>query len=103
MKKLIFAMLFLGVGTFTYGQYVPKGKVSKAEMASDQGKLDIAKAEIDEAFKVDAKGKVSSAPKNWYTKGQIYKAIYLDDSTSFKDCRHLRKRLLKLPWKRLIK
>lgn len=85
MKKLIFAMLFLGIGTFTYGQYVPKGKVSKAEMGFTQGKLDIAKAEIDEAFKIDAKGKVSNTPKNWYTKGRIYKAIYLDDSTDFKN------------------
>jgi len=85
MKKLIFAMLFIGFGTFTYGQYVPKGKMSKAEMAFNQAKLDIAKAEVDEAFKVDAKGKVTGAAKNWYTKGRIYKAIYLDDSTEFKD------------------
>lgn len=85
MKKLIFAMLFFGVGTFTYGQYTPKGKVSKAEVALTQGKLDIAKAEVDEAFKVDAKGKVTSSPKNWYIKGKIYKAIYLDDSTAYND------------------
>jgi len=85
MKKLIFALLLLGVGTFTYGQYVPKGKVAKAETALNQGELDIAKAEIDEAFKVDAKGKVSTTAKNWYTKGRIYKAIYLDDSTDYKD------------------
>jgi len=78
MKKLIFVMLFIGFGTFTYGQYVPKGKTAKAEMALSQGKLDIAKAEIDEAFKIDDKGKVSTTTKNWYTKGQIYKAIYLD-------------------------
>ena len=85
MKKLIFIMLFIGVGTYSFGQYVPKGKTSKAEMALTQGKLDEAKAEIDEAFKVDAKGKVSANPKNWYTKGRIYKAIYLDDSTEFKN------------------
>ncbi len=78
MKKLIFVMLFIGLATFTYGQYVPKGKTAKAEMALSQGKLDIAKAEIDEAFKIDEKGKISTASKNWYTKGQIYKAIYLD-------------------------
>lgn len=76
-------MLFIGMATFTYGQYVPKGKVSKAEIALTQGKLDIAKAEIDKAFEVDAKGKVSAAGKNWFTKGKIYKAIYLDDSTDF--------------------
>ncbi|MCF6342132.1 MAG: hypothetical protein L3J31_04940, partial [Bacteroidales bacterium] len=85
MKKLIFAMLFIGTASFTYGQYVPKGKVSKAEIALGQGKLDIAKAEIDEAFKIDNKGKVTGASKNWLLKGKIYKALYLDDSTSFKD------------------
>ena len=78
-------MLFIGMGTYSFGQYVPKGKTSKAEMALTQGKLDIAKAEIDEAFKVDNKGKVSANSKNWYTKGRIYKAIYLDDSTDFKN------------------
>ena len=85
MKKLIFAILFIGIGTFTYGQYVPKGKTSKAEVALTQGKLDIAKAEVDEAFKIDNKGKVTGAAKNWYLKGRIYKALYLDDSTEFKN------------------
>jgi tetratricopeptide (TPR) repeat protein len=85
MKKLIFIMLLTGIGNFTYGQYVPKGKTSKAEIALTQGKLDIAKAEVDEAFKVDNKGKVSGAAKSWYLKGRIYKALYLDDSTSFSD------------------
>ena len=85
MKKLIFAMLLIGIGNFTYGQYVPKGKTTKAETALTQGKLDIAKAEIDEAFKIDNKGKVTGAAKNWFTKGKIYKALYLDDSTSFDD------------------
>lgn len=78
-------MLFIGIGTFAFGQYVPKGKTSKAELAFSQGKLDIAKAEVDEAFKIDAKGKVSSAGKNWYLKGRIYKALYLDDSTDFQN------------------
>ncbi len=85
MKKLIFAILFISIGNFSYGQYVPKGKTSKAEMALEQGKMDIAKAEIDEAFKIDNKGKVSAAAKSWFLKGKIYKALYLDDSTSFKD------------------
>lgn len=85
MKKLIFVMLFIGIGTFVYGQYVPKGKTSKAETALTQGKLDIAKAEVDEAFKIDNKGKVTAAAKNWYLKGRIYKALYLDDSTDFKN------------------
>ncbi len=85
MKKLIFAILFISIGNLTYGQYVPKGKTSKAEIALGQGKLDIAKAEIDEAFKIDNKGKVTGSAKNWLLKGKIYKALYLDDSTSFKD------------------
>ncbi len=85
MKQLVFAVLFVGVTTITYGQYVPKGKTSKAEIALQQGKLDIAKAEIDEAFKVDNKGKVTSSSKNWYTRGKIYKSLYLDDSTEFKN------------------
>ncbi len=85
MKKLILAILFISIGAFSYGQYVPKGKTSKAETALTQGKLDIAKAEIDEAFKIDAKGKVSGSAKNWYLKGRVYKAIYLDDSTDYKN------------------
>ena len=83
MKKLVFAVAFLGLATLSFGQYTPKGKVSKADMALNQGKLDEAKAEIDMAFEVDAKGKVTAAAKNWYIKGRIYKAIYLDDSTEF--------------------
>lgn len=83
MRKLIFAILFIGISTITFGQYVPKGKVTKAEAALTKGELDIAKAEIDEAFKVDAKGKVTASSKNWYKRGQIYKAIFLDDSTEY--------------------
>lgn len=85
MKNLIVAMLFVGVTTLSFGQYVPKGKTTKAESAFNQGKLDIAKAEVDLAFEVDAKGKVTSSGKNWYLRGQIYKALYLDDSTEFSD------------------
>lgn len=85
MKKLIFAFLFIGMASFTYGQYVPKGKPTKAEAALTKGELDVAKAEIDEAFKIDAKGKVSAAAKNWYLKGRVYKAVYLDDSTEYSD------------------
>lgn len=85
MKHLIFALIFIGAGTLSYAQYVPKGKPAKAESAFNQGKLDEAKAEIDEAFKVDNKGKVTGSAKNWYTRGRIYKAIYLDDSTDYDD------------------
>jgi tetratricopeptide (TPR) repeat protein len=85
MKKLIVAILFVGVTTLSFGQYVPKGKTTKAESALNQGKLDIAKAEVDLAFEVDEKGKVTSSGKNWYLRGRIYKAIYLDDSTEYSD------------------
>ena len=85
MKKLIFAILFFSIAGFTYAQYQPKGKMSKAEMAYNQNKLDEAKAECDLAFEVDNKGKVTTAGKNWYTKGRIYKAIYLDDSTEYNE------------------
>ena len=71
MKKVIFAILFLSVSTFTFGQYVPKGKMAKAESAYSQKKLDIAKAEADKAFEIDNKGKVTASGKNWYTKGRI--------------------------------
>lgn len=61
-----------------FGQYVPKGKVTKAQVAFDQGKLDVAKAEIDKAFEDNIKGKITKAAKNWYLRGRIYKAILLD-------------------------
>ena len=85
MKKLFFAILILGIGLTAYGQYVPKGKMTKAEMSLTAGKLDEAKAEVDEAFKLDEKGKTTTAGKNWFTRGNIYKAIYLDDSTDYKN------------------
>jgi len=85
MKKLIFALLILSLGLTAYGQYVPKGKILKAETSLTAGKLDEAKAEVDEAFKIDEKGKITSSGKNWYTRGNIYKAIYLDDSTDYKN------------------
>jgi tetratricopeptide (TPR) repeat protein len=83
MKRIVFGLLFLTATTFCFAQYEPKGKTTKAEAALTSGKLDIAKAEIDEAFKVDKKGKVTSDGKNWYLRGRVYKAIYLDDSTQF--------------------
>ena len=85
MKKLLFAILFLSLNVVAFAQYVPKGKTTKAETALSQGKLDIAKAEIDKAFELDPKGKITKAAKNWYLKGRIYKAIFMDDSTQFKD------------------
>jgi len=78
MKKLIIAGFFIVLPALLFGQYEPKGKVTKAQLALDQGKLDIAKAEIDKAFELNLKGKVTKAAKNWYLKGKIYKAILLD-------------------------
>jgi hypothetical protein len=37
MKNLIVAMLFVGVTTLSFGQYVPKGKTTKAESAFNPG------------------------------------------------------------------
>lgn len=85
MKKLIFALLIPSLGLTAYGQYVPKGKMTKAETSLTAGKLDEAKAEVDEAFRIDEKGKTTTSGKNWYTRGDIYKAIYLDDSTDYKN------------------
>jgi tetratricopeptide (TPR) repeat protein len=85
MKKIIFALLILSLGISAHAQYVPKGKVTKAETSLTAGKLDEAKAEIDEAFRLDEKGKTTTSGKNWYTRGDIYKAIYLDDSTDYKN------------------
>ena len=79
MKNAIrIIVLMLITSNLAFGQYEPKGKVTKAEMALNSGKLDEAKAEIDLAFEVDEKGKVTTNAKNWYTRGNIYKAIYLD-------------------------
>jgi tetratricopeptide (TPR) repeat protein len=78
MKKLIIAWIFLLIPALIFAQYEPKGKVTKAQAAFDQGKIDIAKAEIDKAFEDNEKGKVTTAGKNWYLRGRIYKAIFLD-------------------------
>jgi Tfp pilus assembly protein PilE len=37
MKNLIVAILFVGVTTLSFGQYVPKGKTTKAESALIRG------------------------------------------------------------------
>lgn len=88
MKKLVLVFLFIGISIFAFGQYVPKGKTAKAEAALNQGKLDIAKAEVDEAFRVDDKGKVTTSGKNWYLRGRIYKAIYLDETGDYEQLKN---------------
>jgi len=85
MKTVInIFILTVLASTFAFGQYEPKGKVSKAEMALNGNKLDEAKAEVDLAFEVDNKGKVTTDAKSWYVRGNVYKAIYAD-TTGFSD------------------
>lgn len=81
MRKLVnIFILTVFVSTLAFGQYEPKGKVSKAESALSSEELNEAKAEIDLAFEVDKKGKVTSNAKNWYVRGNVYKAIYQKNS-----------------------
>jgi len=85
MKR--FALIFIFsilISPLAFSQYEPKGKVSKADLALTAGKLDEAKAEIDLAFEVNDKGKITTSAKNWYTRGNIYKAIYTNDG-EYKD------------------
>lgn len=85
MKKILnILVLMLFVSAFAYGQYEPKGKVPKAESALNSNKLDIAKAEIDKAFEDNNKGKITTSAKNWFVRGNVYKAIF-QDSAEFKD------------------
>ncbi len=85
MKRLVLIFIYsILMSPLAFGQYVPKGKVSKADMALSAGKLDEAKAEIDLAFELDEKGKTTTSAKNWYTRGNIYKAIYTNDG-EYKD------------------
>jgi tetratricopeptide (TPR) repeat protein len=78
MKKSIFVFAIIMLPGLLLAQYEPKGKTTKAQVFLDRGELDKAKAEIDMAFEVNKKGKITSAGKNWYLRGQVYKAIYLD-------------------------
>jgi|GEM_PF-2459474 len=85
MKSAIrIIILMVLASTVAFGQYEPKGKVSKAELALNANKLDEAKAEIDKAFEDNVKGKITTSSKNWYTRGKIYSAIFKDEG-DFKD------------------
>jgi len=76
MRKITFALtLICAINAHSFAQYVPKGKLNKAEASYRKGELDIAKAEIDKAFEIDEKGKVSKDPKAYYFKGLIYAAL----------------------------
>ena len=86
MKKVSIAIILtLMMTSVAFAQYEPKGKISKAESALNSGDLDEAKAEVDLAFEVNKKGKVKDDSKSWYVRGDVYKAIFLDDSTEFQN------------------
>ena len=76
MKKIILLLIPIWLSVEAVAQYVPKGTVVRAESALNQGNLENAKAEIDLAFELNAKGKVTTVAKNWYTRGRIYSAIF---------------------------
>lgn len=76
MKKIILLLIPIWLSVEAVAQYVPKGSVVRAENALNQGNLENAKAEIDLAFEINAKGKVTTVAKNWYTRGKIYSAIF---------------------------
>lgn len=86
MKKsiLLFAFITFAVSISGFAQYEPKGKITKAESYFKTGELDKAKAEIDKAFEVDAKGKISGDPKAYYLKGVIYAAIDTTANEAFR-------------------
>lgn len=79
MKKLVYsiALVILAIGV-SFAQYEPKGKVNRAERFLESKELNKAKAEVDMAFEVNKKGRVKDKAKNWYTRGRVYKSIFLD-------------------------
>ncbi|MCG8474302.1 MAG: tetratricopeptide repeat protein [Cytophagales bacterium] len=81
MKRLfvVFLCLALSAGS-VFAQKAVKGSVSKAKSALEKKDLATAKAEIDKAFEVDKKGKVSKNPNSWFVKGKIYVALAVDSS-----------------------
>ncbi len=85
MRKIIYIIIpALFMSVLSFGQYEPKGSVTRAETALNSNKLDNAKAEIDLAFEVNKKGKVTTNARNWYIRGNVYKAIY-ENNEEFKD------------------
>lgn len=81
MKNLFFAFLLLCFSAgFAAGQKPAKGSVSKARAALKKDELAAAKAEIDRAFEIDKKGKVTKDPNAWHVRGRIYKALAVDSS-----------------------
>lgn len=89
MRKLSFIMILLFCATSIYAQ---KGKVTQATSYFTSGKLDQAKKIIDEAMAHEA---CVNWDKAYFTKGQIYQAIY--ESTN-KDYKKLDKNALNVAW-----
>lgn len=89
MRKLSFIMILLFCATFTYAQ---KGKVTQAVSYFTSGKLDQAKKLIDEAMEHES---CVSWDKAYFTKGQIYQAIFESPSADYKK---LDKNALNVAW-----
>ena len=65
-----------------YAQKAVKGSVNKAETYLSKGDAKDAQIQIDAAFKNEKKNKVSSKPKSWFVKGQVYKTLAFDTVSS---------------------
>lgn len=89
MRKLSFIMVLLFCATFSYAQ---KGKVAQATSYLTSGKLDEAKKLIDEAINHEA---CVTWDKAWFTKGQIYQAIF---ESPLKDYKKLDPNALNVAW-----
>lgn len=79
MRKLSFIMILLFCATFTYAQ---KGKVTQAISYLTSGKLDQAKKLIDEAMGHES---CVAWDKAYFTKGQIYQALYESPVADYKN------------------
>ena len=78
MRKISFIMMFLFCATSMYAQ---KGKVTQAISYFTSGKLKEAKEMIDVAIKHEA---CLNWDKAYFTKGQIYQAIYESENKDYK-------------------
>ena len=89
MRRLSFIMILLFCATVTYAQ---KGKVTQAISYFTSGKLDEAKKLIDEAITHET---CVDFDKAWFTKGQIYQAIF---ESPLKDYKKLDPNALDVAW-----
>lgn len=89
MRKLSYVLVLLFCATMTYAQ---KGKVTQAGSYFTSGKLDEAKKLIDEAIEHET---CVAFDKAWFTKGQIYQAIF---ESPLKDYKKLDPNALDVAW-----